>query len=386
MAGLLLLLCCIDAVLEIAAQVVVVAVAAVVVVIVVVAAAAAVAVVVVVVFNKNLAPPTLTAHPAVITETDTVNLTCQSSVPAYQCYFYTLDGQTWENSAVQSVRGSYLLMVNQKPPVQVHIKCYYVVHWGQYVSTSKPSDPAHVTVHLQTDQTTVSQPYVTTASLNPVKTTNTQHKTGDDSKTVSAVGMTQPHVTTAPLDPGKTTDLQHKTNSKGSGPGIHIIAVVCGVVMLCVFVVLAVFCIRRRRKGHRKADSGPDPDPSAGGGDPLFLGTNFMRPNHPTPNTRALLQQLRFFIRSELFVAHLYRLLFTFKHLQIFLLVPDDDNAYSLITAVPGVDCSKDSAAVTRNQSKDTDESEIYHLYSTIQDEPTSGTVDNVIYSSLTPL
>ncbi|KAJ0067262.1 hypothetical protein NL108_015309 [Boleophthalmus pectinirostris] len=103
---------------------------------------------------QDLAPPTLTAHPSVITKAESVTLNCRPppsvSAPVSLCHFYTTDGQNWQNSrCLQSVRGSDLLTVKQKPPVQVKVQCYYVVEWGQAVSTSDHSDPTPVTVHLQ---------------------------------------------------------------------------------------------------------------------------------------------------------------------------------------------------------------------------------------------
>ncbi|KAK7880182.1 hypothetical protein WMY93_033148, partial [Mugilogobius chulae] len=73
---------------------------------------------------KDLAPPTLTITPAVITETDRVSLHCEppSDVHASLCYFITESGKTLDNThCTTAVTGSELLMVHQSPPAEVLI-------------------------------------------------------------------------------------------------------------------------------------------------------------------------------------------------------------------------------------------------------------------------
>ncbi|XP_049444176.1 uncharacterized protein LOC125895954 [Epinephelus fuscoguttatus] len=93
----------------------------------------------------TLLPPKLTVYPAVITETETVTLNCQtpSSVSVSQCYFYTLSGGTVRVfSCLVTLTGTELLkMAYQSSPAEVKVKCFYYVK-----SHSPDSEAASVTI------------------------------------------------------------------------------------------------------------------------------------------------------------------------------------------------------------------------------------------------
>ncbi|CAK6955470.1 flocculation protein FLO11-like isoform X4 [Scomber scombrus] len=95
-------------------------------------------------------PPKLTVNPAVITETDSVTLNCQTppSVSVTQCYFYTLSGGTIRVlSCLQTLTGTELLqMAHQSSPAEIKMKCYYTVKRGETNSPSPHSDTSFITI------------------------------------------------------------------------------------------------------------------------------------------------------------------------------------------------------------------------------------------------
>lgn len=104
--------------------------------------------------NIGLRPPSLTVNSSVITEKERVKLRCRPppSVSSNKCHFYTTHGLTWsETECVQTVKGSDLLMVDQNPPVEVQLKCLYVVERGQVFSPSVYSEDISVTVLRPTE-------------------------------------------------------------------------------------------------------------------------------------------------------------------------------------------------------------------------------------------
>ncbi|XP_055083458.1 uncharacterized protein LOC129456867 [Periophthalmus magnuspinnatus] len=129
---------------------------------------------------RNLAHPSLSVEPSVITETDSVTLHCQ---PPYftsdsLCYFI-LNGVVQSSSTcVQTVRGSDLLK-DQSPPAQVKVQCFYTINgkWtnslysnGQTVTIhnlAHPSLSVEPSVITETDSVTLhcQPPYFTSDSL-----------------------------------------------------------------------------------------------------------------------------------------------------------------------------------------------------------------------------
>ncbi|XP_063767279.1 uncharacterized protein LOC134883078 isoform X2 [Eleginops maclovinus] len=100
---------------------------------------------------QTLPPPTLTMNPPVITETDSVTLHCQTppSVSVPQCYFYTLSGHIVRVfSCLKTLTGTELLeMSQQRSPAEVQVKCFY---YGG--SNSLHSDTSSITIHSQKPQ------------------------------------------------------------------------------------------------------------------------------------------------------------------------------------------------------------------------------------------
>ncbi|XP_068568167.1 uncharacterized protein [Cebidichthys violaceus] len=97
--------------------------------------------------------PKLIVNPAVISETETVTLDCQtpSSVPVHQCFFYTVRrGNAKGFTCLQTLTGSELLMMShQSSPATVHVKCYYTVMHGDISTPSLHSDNSSITVQSQ---------------------------------------------------------------------------------------------------------------------------------------------------------------------------------------------------------------------------------------------
>ncbi|XP_062301030.1 mucin-2-like [Scomber scombrus] len=113
-----------------------------------------------------LLPPKLTVNPAVITETDSVTLNCQTppSVSVTQCYFYTLNGGTTRVlSCLQTLTGTELLkMAHQRLPATVGLQCYYKAILGETNAPSKFSDTTFVTIQiLLPPKLTVNPPVIT---------------------------------------------------------------------------------------------------------------------------------------------------------------------------------------------------------------------------------
>ncbi|KAG8007783.1 hypothetical protein GBF38_013463 [Nibea albiflora] len=95
-----------------------------------------------------LLPPKLTVNPAVITETDSVTLNCQtpSSVSVSQCYFHFVRGGPSKSfPCLQTLTGSELLkMSHQSSPAEVKVTCFYL-----YVYQSPESDVSSIIVRRQ---------------------------------------------------------------------------------------------------------------------------------------------------------------------------------------------------------------------------------------------
>ncbi|XP_033181868.1 uncharacterized protein LOC117152851 isoform X2 [Anabas testudineus] len=81
--------------------------------------------------SQALQSPKLTVNPAVITETDSVTLTCQppSSVSVTQCYFYFMRRKPAKTfSCLKRLTGSEILMMtNRNSSATVEVTCFYLV-------------------------------------------------------------------------------------------------------------------------------------------------------------------------------------------------------------------------------------------------------------------
>nr|XP_033482581.1 uncharacterized protein LOC117256947 [Epinephelus lanceolatus] len=94
---------------------------------------------------QALLPPKLTVNPAVITETETVTLNCQtpSSVSVSQCYFHIERGKPGKVfSCLKTLTGTELLeMTHQSSPAEVKVTCFYL-----YGSSSPDSDVSSIII------------------------------------------------------------------------------------------------------------------------------------------------------------------------------------------------------------------------------------------------
>ncbi|XP_076013035.1 uncharacterized protein LOC143005494 isoform X3 [Genypterus blacodes] len=98
---------------------------------------------------QGVPAPGLTVSPRVITESDSVTLSCQtpSSAPDVQCYFSTTGARyiSSEASCQQSFTGTELLQKSQQSsPAEVAVMCHYAVHQGTL--TSPQSNKSFITV------------------------------------------------------------------------------------------------------------------------------------------------------------------------------------------------------------------------------------------------
>ncbi|KAF3689883.1 hypothetical protein EXN66_Car005555 [Channa argus] len=79
---------------------------------------------------NSLLQPKLTLNSMMITETDSVTLNCQtpSTVPVTQCYFYFVRGKPSQRfSCLKTLTGSELLMLSlQNVPAEVEVTCFYL--------------------------------------------------------------------------------------------------------------------------------------------------------------------------------------------------------------------------------------------------------------------
>ncbi|XP_078024606.1 uncharacterized protein LOC117256946 isoform X4 [Epinephelus lanceolatus] len=113
---------------------------------------------------QALLPPKLTVNPAVITETDSVILNCQtpSSVSVSQCYFRTDRGGPAKGfSCLKTLTGTELLkMTKQSSPAEVKVTCFYL-----HVSPSPDSDMSSITIHNIMERESRMPPTMPTFSM-----------------------------------------------------------------------------------------------------------------------------------------------------------------------------------------------------------------------------
>ncbi|XP_042354892.1 uncharacterized protein LOC121952328 isoform X3 [Plectropomus leopardus] len=96
-------------------------------------------------------PPTLTVYPAVINDTDSVTLNCQtpSTVSVSQCYFYTLSGKAArELPCLKTLTATELLKTaHLSSPAEVQLTCFYNVMVGGFYYPSPHSGTSSITIH-----------------------------------------------------------------------------------------------------------------------------------------------------------------------------------------------------------------------------------------------
>ncbi|XP_049893267.1 uncharacterized protein LOC126385540 [Epinephelus moara] len=96
-------------------------------------------------------PPKLTVNPAVIEDTESVTLNCQtpSSVSVSQCHFYILsEGTAKVLSCLQTLTATELLeMAHQSSPARIQVTCFYTVKIGEFNYPSPHSGTSSITIH-----------------------------------------------------------------------------------------------------------------------------------------------------------------------------------------------------------------------------------------------
>ncbi|KAL3978286.1 homeodomain interacting protein kinase [Sarotherodon galilaeus] len=109
-------------------------------------------------------PPELSVNPPLITETDSVTLSCQTSARVPQCDFYiACQNLSKGSSCVQTLTGSELLKIAQTSlPAEVVVRCFYAVQVYSDKHTSPDSQPSTITINnLRPPKLTVSPLMIT---------------------------------------------------------------------------------------------------------------------------------------------------------------------------------------------------------------------------------
>ncbi|XP_070405544.1 uncharacterized protein [Nothobranchius furzeri] len=114
---------------------------------------------------SNLLPPDLTANQSVITETDSVMLTCQtpSSVPVPECFLFSMSSKTSKLiSCMQTLTGTELLSLShQSSPAEVQLSCYFTTEQRGGRHQSLHSSATSVRIRgVKTDPTLLTTPAI----------------------------------------------------------------------------------------------------------------------------------------------------------------------------------------------------------------------------------
>ncbi|XP_042072587.1 uncharacterized protein LOC106632655 [Haplochromis burtoni] len=110
--------------------------------------------------------PEINVHPPLITETDSVTLSCQtpSSVSVSQCDFYIASQKLSKGSScVQTLTGTELLKIAQNSlPAEVEVRCSYTLQTYTFKRTSPDSEPSTINIiDLHPPKLTVSPLMIT---------------------------------------------------------------------------------------------------------------------------------------------------------------------------------------------------------------------------------
>ncbi|KAM9410611.1 uncharacterized protein KZ484_002648 isoform 2-T2 [Pholidichthys leucotaenia] len=304
---------------------------------------------------QTVSPPKLTVNPSVITDTDSVTLICQPpGVQVDQCFFYARDQQNAKGfPCTQTLTGTELLqMSNMRSPANVEVGCYYTLYGSSYASPL--SDISSVTVQNMEEESgkTSTRSATTTADLTtpadmltptttriPKDMEKESGKTSTRSATTTAdlttpADMLTPTTTRIPKDqPGSETP---KKENKSGVMWMLIVAVTgCAVIVIIIFLKIELLRNKRRSETHPKNRK------QAGATENL---------THTENNGQGGL------------------------------LPADDNEVYSMITLIPGADCPADSNTPQRRELK-IEDSDIYHVYSTIPERPPTSTSQDMVYS-----
>ncbi|XP_035858269.1 uncharacterized protein LOC116050260 [Sander lucioperca] len=200
---------------------------------------------------RTLLPSKLTVNPAMIDETGSATLNCQtpSSVSVSMCYFFSLSGGNFRGlSCLQTLTGTELLkMAHQSSPAEVQVTCFYTIKVGEKSYPSPHSDTLSITIHKVTNQNEERNTYFRTSihiKMSPV---------GDDTgRTVGTSSNTGSFISTFPtsVKPAAETDTSMTPESGDKITETWILkfaAVVagCGVTVGVILLVSAILCNKR---------------------------------------------------------------------------------------------------------------------------------------------
>ncbi|XP_050979275.1 uncharacterized protein LOC127173423 isoform X3 [Labeo rohita] len=189
---------------------------------------------------KGLPQAKLRASASVISETDTVELSCENTkdLKMEMCYFNINGRETntkLSSSCQLSLTGSQISIWSGDQSSSVTITCFYTVMKGQVNKPSDHSDP--VTITLQT------------LTVTSTSETTTYSKTADQSKTnlpTSTTKETMISMSTSTL-PGKNRISEHNT--------LFVVPVSTGVAVIMLGLICLCWCAsKKRRKQTIKPD------------------------------------------------------------------------------------------------------------------------------------
>ncbi|XP_030274929.1 uncharacterized protein LOC115582847 [Sparus aurata] len=327
---------------------------------------------------QTLLPPKLTVNPLVISETDLVTLDCQtpSSVHMLQCFIYTMKRKGTENigdsSCLRTVTGTELLLkTSQSSPAEVKVKCFYTVSG----SPSPHSDTSTITIRNSNQTTQDQKPQMTLQHFPDIEETESREdktqpastKTTDIVDVTSTIttgqtfGNTDRSISTSqkPVTPtsvktctklagtGDSSTVDQTLHVHGTDPTRNppsaetwmwkLAAVVgFGVAVGVISVGLVLLCIRAtERRSYKRTPANVTDD--------------------STP----------------------------IKNLDHGGLLPaGNGQVYNVITSVPGADRPTGSKKMNVQEHRNED-SDVYHLYSTMSDGPPPSALMDMMYSTV---
>ncbi|XP_036956391.1 uncharacterized protein LOC119020812 isoform X4 [Acanthopagrus latus] len=323
---------------------------------------------------RTLLPPKLTVNPVVISETDSVTLDCQTppSVHVLQCLIYMIKGEGKENiessSCLRKVTGTELLLTtSQSSPAEFKVRCFYTVSG----SPSPHSDTSTITIHnikRSESRGAQTQPASTkttgTTMTTGLKVSRSQAPTPGRHTSVKSqtFGNTDGSISTSQT-PGTPTSVKTCTKLAATGDStvtldqtLHVpgadptqnppsaetwtwkLAAMAGfgVAVGVISVGLVLLCKRGTERRSYKRTPAKVTDDS-------------------TP----------------------------MKHLDHGGLLPaGNGEVYNVITSVPGADFSTGSKKMNMQENRNED-SDVYHLYTTISDEPPPSALKDMMYSTV---
>ncbi|XP_042070735.1 uncharacterized protein LOC106632403 isoform X2 [Haplochromis burtoni] len=321
----------------------------------------------------NIQPPRpeLTVNPTMITETDSVTVNCQtpSSVPVSQCFLYFMRGRKSASiSCQQTLTATELLsMAQQRLPAEVKVTCFY---------TLEHKGGPHKSLHSNTSSISIQTP-------RPELTVNPQMITETDSVTVkcqtpSSVSVTQCFLyfmrrrkSTSISCQQTLTATELLSMAQQSSPAE---------------VVVTCFYMSQHKGGQYQSPhsnisfiniqtekntltSAPPPS--------MDFTSHTIRRNTTIVETTSSLTTPR--TSSDNFSS-------TKKTDRGGWMSPNDTEAFNMTSLVPGDDPPKGSNQLKRQESQ-TESSSLYHLYSSIPEEPdeTPSIKTDLAYSTLQP-